>query len=267
MKKFEKQLYNILNEKYLGEEREEKLTSEDKKSFLEAVANFHKLGEMIYSNTKLKEVTETLKSVMEKAEKVTMEESEHWFDNVTVSRHMKQMNEAMKVFEKTAGEMNSLQQRLESAYEDMGTTLNKYYKVNTSISEDGYTAGVDDGEAGKSIEKEDINISAKAFKKMNHNKLSKLAKKTDINIEEEKDDFTPTFGTGDVVHDCPKHVEEISTGIKGKVIGHTLNEQGKVNYIDVDYGGYIERNKPTKNFNILEGQTHEHVVKSEPKRI
>jgi len=146
--KYEKQLLkHILNEKYLGEQETPKMSPADKKSFLEAVSNFHKLGEMIYSNAKLQEVTKTLKSVMERAEKVTMSESEHWFDNVTVSRHMKQMNEAMKVFEKTAGEMSGLQQRLESAYEDMGSVLNRYYKINEALKEDGYTAGVDDGAA------------------------------------------------------------------------------------------------------------------------
>jgi hypothetical protein len=50
------------------------------------------------------------------------------------------------VFEKTAGEINGLQQRLESAYEDMGTVLNRYYKINEALSEDQYTAGVDDGD-------------------------------------------------------------------------------------------------------------------------
>ena len=139
MKKYENQLMkHILNEKYLGEKEETKMTKEEKNSFLEAVANFHKLGEMIYSNAKLQEVTQTLKSVMERAEKVTMQESEHWFDNVTVSRHMKQMNEAMKVFEKTAGEMTGLQQRLESAYEDMGSVLNRYYKVNEAMTQSGH---------------------------------------------------------------------------------------------------------------------------------
>ena len=112
MRKYEKQLMkHILNEKYLGEEQEEKMTKEQKKSFLEAVSNFHKLGEMVYSNARLQEVTTTLKSVVEQAEKMTIAETEHWFDNVTTSRHMKQMNEAMKVFEKTAGEMSGLQQR------------------------------------------------------------------------------------------------------------------------------------------------------------
>ena len=139
MKKFENRLYKLLNEKYMGEDsHEEKMSVEERQSFLEAVANFHKLGEMIYSNAKLQEVTKTLQSVMERAEKVTMKESEHWFDNVTVSRHMKQMNEAMKVFEKTAGEMTGLQQRLESAYEDMGSVLNRYYKVNEAMTQSGH---------------------------------------------------------------------------------------------------------------------------------
>ena len=145
MSKYEKQMMkHILNEKYLGEEQDQKMTKEERSSFLEAVSNFHKLGEMIYSNAKLQEVTKTLQSVLDRAEKVTMSESEHWFDNVTVSRHMKQMNEAMKVFEKTAGEMNGLQQRLESAYEDMGQVLNRYYKINEALSEEEQSASEED---------------------------------------------------------------------------------------------------------------------------
>ena len=46
---------------------------------------------------------------------------------------MKQLQEAYKTFEKTAGEMSGMQQRLEAAYEDIGTVLNKYYKVNESL--------------------------------------------------------------------------------------------------------------------------------------
>jgi len=152
MKKWEKQLMkHILSEKYLGEDETPKMRKEDKKSFLEAVSNFHKLGEMVYAKGGLQEVTTTLKSVVEQAEKVTLSETEHWFDNVTTSRHMKQMNEAFKVFEKTSKEMTGLQQRLESAYDDMGSVLNKYYKVGSSISEDSYTVGVDDDRAGESV--------------------------------------------------------------------------------------------------------------------
>ena len=130
-----KMLKNILNEKYLREEEEDMpaMTKEDKKAFLEAVANYHRLGEMIYRANTLKEVASTLGGIVEMAENVTLQESEHWFDNVTVSRHMKQLQEAYKVFEKTAGEMSGMQQRLEAAYEDIGTVLNKYYKVNESL--------------------------------------------------------------------------------------------------------------------------------------
>jgi len=127
---------HILNEKYLGEDEDIKMTKEQKKSFLEVVSNFHKLGEMVYAKGGLQEVTTTLQSVVEQAEKMTIDESEHWFDNVTVSRHMKQMNEAYKVFEKTSKEMNGLQQRLESAYEDMGSVLNRYYKIGEALSDD-----------------------------------------------------------------------------------------------------------------------------------
>lgn len=133
MKKFEQQLLkNILNEN-VDMDDEKKVTSEEKRNFLRAVSEYHKLGEMIYRAQGLKEVAETLQNIVTTAESLTIQESEHWFDNVTVSRHMKQMNEAYKVFEKTAQEMSGMQQRLEAAYEDMGMVLNKYYKVNEAL--------------------------------------------------------------------------------------------------------------------------------------
>lgn len=94
MKKFEQQLLrNLLNEKYLGETEKPKMTKEEKKAFLEAVSQYHKLGEMVYRNNQLSELSETLGNIVTTAENLTMQESEHWFDNVTVSRHMKQLQE------------------------------------------------------------------------------------------------------------------------------------------------------------------------------
>ena len=82
----------------------------------------------------------------------------------------------------------------------------------------------------------------------------------------ENDAFKPEFGTGDVVHDCPKHVQEVKSGKKGKVVAHSLNESGQVNYVDVDFGtGKVFRDIPTKKLRVLEGQTHEHATKAEPK--
>jgi hypothetical protein len=82
---------------------------------------------------------------------------------------------------------------------------------------------------------------------------------------EAKDQYKPTYGTGDVVHDCPKHVQETISGKKGKVVAHSLNEIGEVNYVDVDFGtGKVYHDIPTKKLKILEGRTHEHAVKAEP---
>ena len=70
--------------------------------------------------------------------------------------------------------MGGLQQRLESAYDDMGSVLNRYYKIGEALQDN----------EGKPDVEEDLNISSKAFKKMNYNKISRLAKNTDINIED-----------------------------------------------------------------------------------
>ena len=135
--KFEHQLFKSLIKENFGQDEEQNtITSEQKKSFTEAVGNYHQMGESIYRNSSLREITEQLGQIVKVAEALTLQESEHWFDNVTTSRHMKQLKESYKVFEKTANEVHTLQQRLESAYEDMGGTLNKYYKISEALSEE-----------------------------------------------------------------------------------------------------------------------------------
>ena len=99
------------------------------------------MGDNIYRNSSLREITEELGHIVKVAESLTIQESEHWFDNVTTSRHMKQLREAYKVFEKTAGEVHTLQQRLESAYEDMGGVLNKYYRIGEALDPVGQEDG------------------------------------------------------------------------------------------------------------------------------
>ena len=133
--KYENQLYKLLNENFGQDKEKPAITSEQKKSFTEAVGNYHSMGESIYRNSSLREITEKLGEIVNIAEALTLQESEHWFDNVTTSRHMKQLKEAYKVFEKTAKEISGLQQRLEGAYEDIGGVLNKYYKVNEALAE------------------------------------------------------------------------------------------------------------------------------------
>ena len=132
-----------------GEDEDTGITAEQKKSFTEAVGNYHTMGESVYRNSSLREITEKLGEIVKVAESLTLQESEHWFDNVTTSRHMKQLKEAYKVFEKTAGEVHTLQQRLESAYEDMGGILNKYYKIGEALDPVGQEDGDIDNDGDK----------------------------------------------------------------------------------------------------------------------
>lgn len=143
------------------EEEAPSISTEQKKSFTEAVGNYHTMGESIYRNSSLREITEQLGDIVKIAESLTLQESEHWFDNVTTARHMKQLKEAFKVFEKTAGEVHTLQQRLESAYEDMGGVLNKYYKINEVLKDQDGDGDIDDADEYLTTRRSAINKAIK----------------------------------------------------------------------------------------------------------
>lgn len=118
-----------------NEDLTQSMTTEQKKAFLEAVYRFAEHANSIYRPHSLKETAQYLGELIEAASHLTLSETEDWFDKHTVGRHMKHLDEAFKIFEKTANEMSTLQQRLESAYEDIGSTLNKYYDVGNMVNE------------------------------------------------------------------------------------------------------------------------------------
>lgn len=131
-------LTDILNESQhldyrrmnVGEDKDDKgMSNEEKREFLKAVSEYKKFGESIYRAGDLAEVYESIKGIVETAQTVTLEETGDWFDKVTVGRHMKSMNESFKMFSKTIQEVNTLQQRLESCYDEMGEVLGKYYEI------------------------------------------------------------------------------------------------------------------------------------------
>lgn len=120
---------------FVKEEEEERpqaeeLTTEQKQAFLEAVKGYKAYGESVYRKEGLTKVYESIRGLVEVANKVTLSETGDWFDGVTVGRHMKRMNESFKVFEKTLKEVSTLQQRLESSYDEIGEVLGKYYEIN-----------------------------------------------------------------------------------------------------------------------------------------
>lgn len=124
-----KEKKNIMRKKYLFE-TELKYTKEERKVFLESLRQYSNFKNEIYRSKKLKEISQQIGSLIESAESFTLKETEDgWFDNVTISRDMKELKNDYKLFEKTCGEITQLQQRLEGLYENIGTRLSRYYEI------------------------------------------------------------------------------------------------------------------------------------------
>ena len=117
-------LSQIVKEKY-GEQTQ-KVSSNQVK---EALQNYNKLGEALYQQQSLKETAKSLSKIAEMAATHTVQETESWFDKVTVTRNMKELTNHSKQFSKIAEEASSVQQRLAGLYEDMGSILNRYYDI------------------------------------------------------------------------------------------------------------------------------------------
>ena len=123
---------NTPNLKYILEtileDQPQPLSKEDKAAFVQQVQQFSAMSDSIYGTGDLEELTQRVRDMINKAEQIATEKGD-WFDNVTVKRHMKDLQAAYKVFEATAKEMHALQQRLGAAYDDIGQGLSKYFDV------------------------------------------------------------------------------------------------------------------------------------------
>ena len=106
-----------------------KMKLTEKAQVLEEIKEYGTFEEVIYRSEGLKEAANRISEIVEKAEQVALQETEEWFDEVTVKRNMKELNNNNKEFTKTVSEIGKLQQRLESLYEEMGNNLSRYYEV------------------------------------------------------------------------------------------------------------------------------------------
>ena len=125
-------LTQIVKEKYGESSETQKVSPEQVK---EALQNYNKLGEALYQQQSLKETAKSLSQVAEMAASHTIQETESWFDKVTVTRNMKELTNHSKSFSKIAEEASSVQQRLAGLYEDMGSILNRYYDIPESVDQ------------------------------------------------------------------------------------------------------------------------------------
>jgi hypothetical protein len=169
-------LSKLINEAWLSDENKEKFSYKQKQAFLEAIAKFNNFNKSIYRESSLEEVTKVIKELCFNAKDMTLGESGDWFDGVTVGRNMKHLNDSVKLFEKTAREISQLQQRLESSYEDIGSTLSKYYNINEldDIDDEEAAADFDDLE-DKDIDNDGDSDDSDEYL---HHKLGNVAKRT-----------------------------------------------------------------------------------------
>ena len=107
-----------------------KMNLSEKAQVLQELKEYSSLGEVIYRSEGLREAASRINELVEKAERIALQETEEWFDEVTVKRNMKELTSNNKEFSKTVSEVTKLQQRLESLYEEMGNNLSRYYEIS-----------------------------------------------------------------------------------------------------------------------------------------
>ena len=80
-------LKQILNESN-KEAFNRSLTSEEKKSIMDAVSKFNDFGAKVYKTNEIKDMVEAIKNMTKGASTLALQETGDWFDAVTVKRDM-----------------------------------------------------------------------------------------------------------------------------------------------------------------------------------
>jgi transcriptional regulator with AAA-type ATPase domain len=100
------------------------------------VSNFNRFSKEIYREGNLRELAEKLSKLAMTAKQHTLQETEDWFDKITVNRNMKDLTSLSNQFKKVATEAQGLQERMGGLYEDMGHILGRYYEIHEPGHED-----------------------------------------------------------------------------------------------------------------------------------
>jgi hypothetical protein len=124
-------LSKLVKEKY-GDVEEEKV---DIKGLTNEISNFNSLSKNIFGKSNIKNVAEKLSWIAKQAHSHTLQETEDWFDKITVNRNMKELIGLSNNFGKIASEAQSLQERMGALYEDMGNILSRYYDIKEDATD------------------------------------------------------------------------------------------------------------------------------------
>ncbi len=118
-------LSTLVKEKY-GDVDEETV---DVEGLTNEITQFNKIGEAIFGKSNITKISEKLSWIAGQAKSHTLQETEDWFDKITVNRNMKELTGLSKQFSKISSESEALQQRLGALYEDMGNIIGRYYEI------------------------------------------------------------------------------------------------------------------------------------------
>jgi len=162
---------------------ESKLAPEQKKTFLEAMSKFNEYGKHIYRESELKSIIENMETLMSGASNFIIDESDDWFDSVTIKRDSKDINNTAKAFTKTAREMVGMQHRLESLYEDLGNKLGRYYDLGEAMDPVGKEDGDIDNDGDKDGTDKYLMNRRKAIGKAMKNEAAPRIKTTRVDRE------------------------------------------------------------------------------------
>ena len=162
---------------------ESKLAPEQKKTFLEAMSKFNEYGKHIYRESELRSIIENMETLMSGANNFIIDESDDWFDSVTIKRDSKDINNTAKAFTKTAREMVGMQHRLESLYEDLGNKLGRYYDLGEAMDPVGKEDGDIDNDGDKDGTDKYLMNRRKAVGKAMKNEAAPRIKTTRVDRE------------------------------------------------------------------------------------
>ena len=101
---------------------------QEKRQFVESIANFSALGDSVYGKGDIVEIVERVKQIVNNADRI-MTESDDWMSNVAHKKGNKRMHEDYRDFEDAARSLKEAQDRMAMAYENIGQHLNRYFDV------------------------------------------------------------------------------------------------------------------------------------------
>lgn len=119
----------LLNEEDDFDVKDVGYSEDEKRYFVQRLQSLKELETKIIRTPGLKDAIKEVQEMVNYAQEFIKDDTADWFDDLTVKRHIKYLNEAEKAFNKAATENVQTQMRLEAAYEDIISILKRYYDI------------------------------------------------------------------------------------------------------------------------------------------